>query len=229
MTHHITALSVTNNICVFCQSSYCSFNKSLSLFPLSLGPVYRLQYTTIGVTPQLLSHWLIRLLCVAHSWILLLWTDHQQQLERFLCQMLITWHCTQLMSLTERKYQNLELLCSNNIHHGKFSGNWSCPKFWLALAACKAVSEPRKSVKIWLKRENKRGLLKSSRAYLGILPADRFTKSHFFNLAHHSQGQISEDLKDLRGIWWIDYLSQPPWLGIKSQRTRHFYQDSRGA
>ena len=129
----------------------------------------------------------------------------------------------------ERKYQNLELLCSNNIHHGKFSGNWSCPKFWLALAACKAVSEPRKSVKMWLKRENKRGLLKSSLAYLGILPAERFTKSHFFNLAHNSQGQISEDLKDLRGIWWIDYLSQLPWLGIKSQRTRHFYQDSRGA
>ena len=69
------------------------------------------------------------------------------------------------------------------------------------LAACKAVSEPRKSVKIWLRRENKRGLLKSSLAYLGILPAERFTKSHFFNLAHHSQGQISEDLKDLRGIW----------------------------
>ena len=222
MTHHITVLSVTNNICVFYQSSYCSFNKSFH-------SDHFIGYTTIGVTPQLLSHWLIRLLCVAHSWILLLWTDHQQQLERFLCQMLITWHCTQLMSLTERKYQNLELLCSNNIHHGKFSGNWSCPKFWLALAACKAVSEPRKSVKIWLKRENKRWLLKSSLAYLGILPAERFTKSHFFNLAHHSQGQISEDLKDLRVIWWIDYLSQLPWLGIKSQRTRHFYQDSRGA
>ena len=151
MTHHITVLSVTNNICVFYQSSYCSFNKSFH-------SDHFIGYTTIGVTPQLLSHWLITLLCVAHSWILLLWTDHQQQLERFLCQMLITWHCTQLMSLTERKYQNLELLCSNNIHHGKFSGNWSCPKFWLALAACKAVSEPRKSVKIWLKRENKRGL-----------------------------------------------------------------------
>ena len=104
------------------------------------------------------------------------------------------------MSLTERKYQNLEL---------KQHPSWQIlrelelPKILAdTSAACKAVSEPRKSVKIWLKRENKRGLLKPiSLAYLGILPAERFTKSHFFNLAHHSQRQISEDLKDLRGIW----------------------------
>ena len=61
------------------------------------------------------------------------------------------------------------------------------------------------------KERKQKGLLKPiSLAYLGILPAEKFTKSHFFNLAHHSQGQISEDLEDLKGIWWIDYLSQPP-------------------
>ena len=115
----------------------------------------------------------------------------------------------------ELKNQNVELLCwmfplisPNNLQSTKPYPPWQIlrevelPKILAeTLAACKAVSEPRKSVKIWLKRENKRGLLKSSLAYLGILPAERFTKSHFFNLAHHSQGQISEDLKDLRGIW----------------------------
>ena len=143
----------------------------------------------------------------------------------------------------ERKYQNLELLCwmfslisPNNLQSTKHYPPWQIlrelelPKI-LAGSSCMQGGQWTKEICQNMAKERKqKGVIKVQSCLLGHSACrGGLQNPTFFNLAHHSQGQISEDLKDLRGIWWIDYLSQLPWLGIKSQRTRHFYQDSRGA
>ena len=227
MTHHTTVLSVTNNICVFCQSSYCSFNKSLSLFSLSLGLVYRLHNnrghpsavqsltdnivvcrTQLNLAPLNWSSAAAGKVPLSNVDNMTLHTADEPdwtQISKFRTVMFKQHPSWQIL----RELELPKILdCSSYMQGGQWTKE-----------ICQNMAKERKQT----------GIIKVQSCLFGHSACREVYKFPFFNLAHHSQRQISEGLKDLRGIWWIDYLSQTPWLGIKSQRTRHFYQDSRGA